>query len=88
MKFSLGGNQGLDVFAAGYPKVEFVACPPSVDGPVESSVAAQQQQLHVQRRLRSVQLRLEDGRAWRGKCARLVLAFADGTTQTALFRFR
>ncbi len=88
VKFSLGGNQGLDVFASGYPKVEFVACPPSVAGPVESSVAAQSNSFTYSAGSDQYSYVWKTDKAWRGKCARLVLAFADGTTQTALFRFK
>ena len=88
VRFSLGGNQGLDVFVPGYPKVELVACPPSVTRPVDASLAAISDSFTYSADSDQYSYVWKTDRAWRGKCARLVFGFADGTTQTALFQFR
>jgi hypothetical protein len=61
VKFSLGGNQGLDIFQTGYPRVTTVSCSASApEDVIESTVMAGRQLPAVQRDGQPVQLRLED----------------------------
>ena len=61
IKFSLTGNAGLNIFAAGYPKSVRIACDASAEvDPVEHYRYCRCQRLEIRRCLRSVSLCLEN----------------------------
>jgi hypothetical protein len=61
VKFSLGGNQGLDIFQTGYPRVTTVSCSASAfDGRYRDDGHGGGQLPAVRLDRQSVQLRLED----------------------------
>jgi 2',3'-cyclic-nucleotide 2'-phosphodiesterase (5'-nucleotidase family) len=86
VKFSLKGNQGLMIFAAGYPKIQFVSCSTgSAQGtPVNT---ASNPGLTYDSRSDQYTYVWKTDKAWAGKCGVLQLMFNDGTTQSALFKF-
>lgn len=89
VKFSLGGNQGLNVFAAGYPKVQFVACGNgSPTDAVEETLTAGNSSLAYNSATDTYTYVWKTEKGWTGKCGQLQVKFNDGTTQTANFRFR
>ena len=90
VKFSLGGNFGLNIFAADYPKSQIVACDSMapVDG-VEQTVSAGGSGLAYDPASDLYTYVWKTDKAWAGTCRQLVLSFADGTTVArANFRFK
>jgi uncharacterized protein len=87
IKFSLAGNQGLDIFAAGYPKFEFGSCAPSTVDAIETTVTAGGSSLSYDATTGQYTYVWKTDKAWAGKCGTLLVKFDDGTTHTALFRF-
>ena len=81
VKFSLGGNHGLDVFAPGYPRSQVVACDSTapVDG-VEQTMSAGGSGLTYDPASDLYTYVWKTDKAWAGTCRQLVLSFADGTT--------
>lgn len=87
LKFSLSGNKGLDIFAAGYPASEQIACDSSaplseLEGTVTSggsTLTYSPDQYHYSWKTES---------SWAGTCRRLVVKLNDGTEHVALFKFK
>jgi hypothetical protein len=85
VKFSLGGDRGLAILAAGYPASVKVDCTTgAVLGPVESTSSADG-------------LTFADGqysyvwktdKSWAGTCRELPVLLVDGTLHTARFKFK
>jgi len=87
VKFSLGGDRGLDIFAAGSPISATIACDATadVDG-IESTVSAGGSSL-VYDPIADVYTYIwKTDKAWAGTCRQLVLGLADGTFQRANFQ--
>jgi HYR domain-containing protein len=87
VKFSLGGNMGLNIFITGYPATGVVACGGSVDE-VESTVTAGSSSLSYDPLTNQYIYVWKTNAAWAGTCRQLVIRFADGTQKMANFRFR
>jgi hypothetical protein len=89
VKFSLGGNQGLSIFAAGYPKSQVMACDATadVDG-IEQTVSAGASSLTYDALSDAYSYVWKTDKSWAGTCRQLVLAFADGSVQRANFKFK
>jgi hypothetical protein len=89
IKFSLGGNRGLDIFAPGSPTSVRVGCSSSqpeepleqVDAPgaVGLSYDAGSQQYHYV---------WKTNKAWAGTCRQLIVTLVDGSSHVASFRFK
>jgi hypothetical protein len=88
VKFSLGGDQGLDIFNDGYPASQNIPCDGSepVD-PVEETTtansgltynAAADQYTYVWKTEKS----------WAGTCRQFILGLTDGSDHVALFKFK
>lgn len=88
VKFSLSGNHGLNIFAAGYPKIEFTSCTSSTVDEIESTVTAGNSSLSYDAGADQYNYVWKTNKAWAGKCGTLIVKFNDGTTRTALFKFR
>jgi hypothetical protein len=89
VKFSLGGNQGLDIFAAGSPVSRVVGCDAgSVQATVDETVAASSSGLKYDAALDQYVYVWKTGKGWGGSCRQLDLTFTDGTKQSARFRFK
>lgn len=88
VRFDLGGDNGLNVFASGFPTSQRVACDASatVDG-IEETVPASSQ-LSYSAGTGLYQLGWSTERSWAGTCRDLVLVFRDGTEARARFAFR
>jgi hypothetical protein len=89
VKFSLGGDYGLDVFEAGYPKSEVIACDSQaeVDG-VEQTVNAGSSSLSYAAGSDTYNYVWKTDQSWADSCRQLVVKFNDGTTARANFTFR
>jgi hypothetical protein len=89
VKFSLGGNKGLDIFANGYPASRTVSCnADAATDEIEQTVQAGSSALRYDAGTGTYTYIWKTGQAWAGQCRRLILRLADGIEHTALFRFR
>jgi hypothetical protein len=87
VKFSLGGNQGLAIFAAGYPKVVAMACSGAMQDAVEETMTAGGSSLQYDAATGQYIYVWKSEKSWAGSCRQLQVKFADGTTQFANFSF-
>jgi hypothetical protein len=88
VKFSLNGNHGLSIFAAGYPKSETIACSSTnpVDG-VEETVTAGSSSLSYDPLTDTYIYVWKTDKAWGNTCRQLVVKLNDGTFHRANFKF-
>jgi parallel beta-helix repeat protein/predicted outer membrane repeat protein len=88
VNFSLEGNQGLSIFAPGYPKSQPMAC---VSGAaldeVETTASAGGSALSYNTATGTYTYVWKTDKAWKG-CRQLIVQFSDGTVHTANFEFR
>jgi hypothetical protein len=88
VKFSLGGDQGLAIMAAGYPKSQQIVCDSSdpVDG-VEETVTAGSSSLRYDPGTGQYIYVWKTEKTWAGTCRALYINLTDGTTHRAEFKF-
>jgi hypothetical protein len=87
--FSLGGDFGLNIFAAGYPKSQTVACAsgaPTDD--VEQTVSAGASSLQYDAATGQYSYTWKTEKSWAGTCRQLIVRLIDGTEHTAGFTFK
>lgn len=89
VKFSLGGDQGLNIFEAGYPKSQQIACDSTalVDG-IEETVTAGSSSLSYDPSTDQYTYVWKTAKAWAGTCRQLVVKLNDGTFHRANFKFK
>jgi uncharacterized cupin superfamily protein len=87
IKFSLHGYQGMNIFAAGYPKVTAGTCAGVPLDTVEETVTAGGSSLNYDSTSDQYIYVWKTDKAWAGKAMRLTIVFADGTTRYARFSF-
>ena len=89
VKFSLGGDQGLDIFAAGYPKSQQIACDSTatVDG-IEETLTAGGNSLSYDPASDIYNYVWKTDKLWAGTCRQLVLELDDGSVHRANFKFK
>jgi hypothetical protein len=87
VKFSLGGDQGLAIFASGYPKSQEMTCSSTadVDG-VEETVTAGASSLTYDSLAQQYVYVWKTEKAWAGKCRQLVVKLTDDTYHRANFK--
>ena len=89
VKFSLSGNKGLNIFAAGYPSSSQIACDANEPGSViEQTVAAGTSSLTYDAAADRYTYVWKTEKAWKGTCRILDLRLVDGSHHFAKFRFR
>src|SRR6185503_15369712 len=89
LKFSLGGNRGLLIFAPGYPVSTAIACDATEPGVViDETVAAGNSSLTYNASTGQYTYVWKTDRSWKGSCRMLVVRLNDNTTHLAKFRFR
>ena len=88
VKFSLSGNQGLDIFATGYPKSERVDCTTigSLDA-VEETVTAGGSSLSYDATTDQYIYAWKTNKDWAGTCRKLIVRLTDSTDHVAYFNF-
>ncbi len=88
IKFSLNGDQGLSIFAAGYPKSEQIACDSTepTDG-IEETVTAGGSSLSYNATTDQYTYVWKTNKAWANSCRQLVVQLNDGTFHRANFKF-
>ena len=89
VKFSLGGNHGLNIFAAGYPGSTQVACDSSEpSATIDETSTAGASSLTYDPVTDQYKYIWKTERTWRGSCRLLVVRLNDGAEHTAKFKFR
>jgi hypothetical protein len=88
VRFSLGGNQGLNIFLADYPKSVKIACGGAdpVDD-IETLTPGNSTLTYDSGAGRYLYVWKTD-KAWTGTCRQLILKFADGSEHRANFKFK
>jgi hypothetical protein len=87
VKFSLAGNQGLNIFAANFPVSQKITCDTSdpVDA-IEETVTAGGSSLSYDSSLDQYNYVWKTDKAWAGTCRQLTVKTADGTPHIAIFK--
>jgi Mg-chelatase subunit ChlD len=89
MQFSLGGDFGLDVLAAGSPTSVPVTCDTGAAlAEVETTTTAGASSLSFSAGNEQYTYVWKTEKAWAGSCRMFQLKLNDGTTHTALFKYR
>lgn len=88
VKFDLGGNMGLAIFAQGYPRVVLMQCTSgALEDVVEETVTAGSSTLTYDAAAHQYIYVWKTDKAWAGSCRQLQLKLADGTVHAANFKF-
>jgi hypothetical protein len=90
VKFSLGGDRGLAIFADGYPQAATTSCSSGAASDiVEETLNATASKLSYDPSTDQYTYVWKTDKAWAGSCRKLVLKFADGSpAHTLLFSLR
>ncbi|HEX8149554.1 MAG TPA: PxKF domain-containing protein [Pyrinomonadaceae bacterium] len=89
IKFSLGGNQGLNIFADGYPASQQVGCANNVPiNVLEETDASGSSTLSYNAASGTYTYNWKTEKSWAGTCRALVVRLADGTEHVAYFKFK
>jgi hypothetical protein len=88
LKFSLGGDHGLGIFAAGFPVSTSMACGAALGVEVEETETAGASQLRYDAASGQYHYVWKTEGAWAGSCRQLVVRLRDGTEHRANFQFR
>lgn len=89
IRFSVGGDRGLDILATGSPSSSLVRCSDtSVSEAVEQTVAAGSSSLTYAAGADTYSYNWKTQKEWAGTCRQFVLELDDGTKHTTIFDFR
>ena len=88
LKFSLDGNQGLDVLATGFPASAPTACTSDAGNLVEETSTAGSSSLSYDAGSDQYIYVWKTEKAWTGSCRQLQVRLADGSVHRASFQFR
>jgi hypothetical protein len=89
VKFSLDGDAGLDIFAAGYPTSQPISCDSgALIDPIEETTTANASGLIYDSTADQYVYTWKTAKAWAGTCRELNLKLNDGSAHTASFMFK
>jgi hypothetical protein len=88
VKFSLGGDFGLDVFASGYPWSTAFDCTTGEPSGAATSATANAAGLVYDSTTSVYTYHWQTPKSWKGQCRTLTLQFTNGTELAANFKFR
>lgn len=89
VKFSLGGNYGLNIFAAGYPASSPIPCDATEAGStIEETVTAGGSTLTYDAATGRYSYVWKTDKAWKETCRIFVVRLVDGSQYMAKFRFK
>jgi ABC-type transport system substrate-binding protein len=84
-EFSLGGNEGLEILAAGSPTSAEVPCPDSATDAVEDPTSSTGGGLSFDATTGLYQYNWKTSKSWAGTCRRLTIGLREGSKLQALF---
>jgi hypothetical protein len=87
VKFSLGGDQGLGIFASGYPQSASVACSSSSSDAIEEYSTATVSGLKYDPVADQYIYNWKTDSKWAGSCRQLIVKLSDDTYHRANFNF-
>ena len=90
IKFNLGGDQGLNILASGFPRITQVTCPSSGTPPdpiEEYATTTANSKLIYDALADQYNYVWKTDKMWASKCFRLDVKFIDNTTHSAYFKF-
>ncbi|MGZ4665412.1 MAG: PxKF domain-containing protein [Frankiaceae bacterium] len=87
VRFRLGGDRGLEVFTAGYPKTSVMTCSGGPKDEIELTLRLTKSVLVYEPRSQQYVYVWKTDKKWRG-CRDLQLKFKDGSSTTARFLLR
>ena len=89
VKFSLGGDKGMNILASGYPLSRLINCDGSmpVDA-IEETVTVSNSDLTYDATTGTYVYNWKTEKAWAGICRQLIVKLADGTEYKANFKFK
>ena len=88
VKFSLHGNQGLDIFATGFPVSGTMACDPTAPvEAIEATATPGSSGLTYDATTDQYTYVWKTDPAWAGQCRQLNVTLKDGTSHIARFKF-
>ncbi len=87
VKFSLSGNQGLNIFQQGYPGSAVTTCSALSVDDIETTLTAGGSSLSYDASTDQYIYVWKTDKAWAGSCRTLTVMFKDGTTKQANFQF-
>jgi VCBS repeat-containing protein len=89
VKFSLAGDQSLDIFSPGYPTSRPVKCATAARiDPIEQTVTAGNSSLSYDPASDTYTYVWKTDKGWAGTCRVLTVQLNDGTQHLAYFRFK
>ena len=89
LKFSLNGNQGLNVLAEGYPKSQVITCATGAPTDViEETLAAGYSGISYNASVDQYTYAWKTNKAWAKSCRRLMFRLSDGFEYSAEFGFK
>jgi predicted outer membrane repeat protein len=88
VKFSLGGNYGLNIFAAGYPRVQAIPCDGGAPTDDIETVSAGGSGLTYDAASDTYTYVWKTQKGWAGTCRQLAVRLIDGSEHIASFQFR
>ena len=88
IKFSLGGNRGLDILAAGSPSTQPIACAGTSAAPTTVTTGTAGSSGLTYNALSDLYTYvMKTDKTWANTCRRLTVTLTDGTLHTADFKF-
>ena len=87
VKFSLGGNMGLAIMAAGYPRSVAMTCAGGLQDAVEETLTAGGSSLSYDPTTGQYIYVWKSEKSWAATCRQLQVKLADGTYHNADFSF-
>lgn len=89
VKFSLGGNMGLNIFASGYPGWADISADTSlIEAPIDQTVTAGGSSLTYDATANQYIYIWKTDKTWAGTSKQLQIKLADGTPHVAYFKFK
>jgi hypothetical protein len=88
VKFSLGGDRGLNIIAAGYPVSQQIACSNNAPIDVIEQTTTANQGLTYDPATGQYIYTWKTQKSWAGTCRQFILRLTDGTDHMALFTFK
>lgn len=89
VKFSLGGNHGVGIFATGYPASQQIVCSDGAPvSSVEETVTAGNSCISYDATTDQYTYVWKTDKSWKGRCRQLILKLNDSSLHVANFQFR